>query len=148
MAHRVLQTNERFRSRLKGWEERAKALGVGMTGYLPAEELDRRWVRGTVGVLPYTSPSGASASFSMFAERGIPVVASDLPEFRFLRDRGAGTHIVAPTAAALRRAIDTLASEEKTWAEESAKQLVFARANTWSGFVERLSALLHLPGSG
>lgn len=59
-------------------------------GYLSLEEIRKLFSTcKPIGVLPYRSVSGSSASAIFFIERGIPIITTDLDEFRQLKDLGA-----------------------------------------------------------
>lgn len=136
--HPVLSGRPEFRSAVERWQQRAARIGVAMPGYLEAEALDRALAGPTVGMLPYTSASGASASFGLFAERGVPVVASDLPEFRFLEEQGAGVVVVPPTTVGLVDAARALMGDRPRWAELAARQRSFSASHTWENFARQL----------
>ncbi|MCI4340607.1 MAG: glycosyltransferase [Thermoplasmata archaeon] len=140
--HPVLSQRPAFRQQLDGWTERARSLGVAMPGYLSPDDLSDTLAGRSVGVLPYTSASGASASFSLFAERGVPVVATDLPEFRFLARSGAGITLVPPSVEAIAAAVERLRGDPELWEVQAGRQRTFARENDWAGFVGRIRGLL------
>ncbi len=143
--HPILEHRIEFRAQLDRWSKRARALGVTMPGYLDDDALSSLLAGRSVGVLAYTSASGASASFSIFAERGIPVVATDLPEFRFLQAAGAGVVLVPPTAAGVAAAVGRLVADPTWWTAQSLRQRAFSEQNDWRSFVARLGALLSGP---
>lgn len=131
--HALLTTDERYRKFLDEIRGRAESVGAELTGYLPDQELSRQLERAFVGVLPYTSTTGASASFTQLAGAGVPVIATDLAEFRALRDEGAGILLVPPDSEAIRQQIVRLLREDATWDELSRRQLEYAKLHTWSG---------------
>ena len=138
--HRVLSERAEFGAAVRTWTERAASARVAMPGFLPSDELDRLMSGRTIGVLPYTSSSGASASFGLFAERGVPVIASDLPEFRFLQECGAGIVLAPAHAKELATAVRGLLDDPSAWSELARRQAEFAKGHDWAGFVRELVA--------
>ncbi len=140
--HRVLSEDSAFRTRVAGWEGRARQLGVSTPGYLSPSDLSRELDGRAIGVLPYSSASGASAAFTLFAERGIPVVASDLPEFRYLKELGAGITLIDPRGGELSRTLEYITSSSSAWSEMSRMQKDFSERYSWEKFVERLAPMV------
>ena len=136
--HPILSHEPKFRQRVERWEERANRLGVRQPGFLTADQLDFEFKENTIGVLPYTSASGASASFQLFAERAIPVVASHLPEFQYLARSGAGVLTAPPTEDDLSRAVLRLSSDHALWLQLARMQAKFAQDNSWGPFIDGL----------
>lgn len=136
--HLGLSASEEFQHRVDIWRTRALEAGVRLPGFLSATELDSEFKGPTVGVLPYTSVSGASASFQLFAERGVPVVASDLPEFRYLRDCGAGVLLAPPSVEKTAAAIECVIGDRDLWNELASRQETFNARYSWDNFVRIL----------
>jgi len=55
---------------------------VEFMGYIPEEELPELFSTSSVMVLPYTSATGASGVAHLGAQYGVPIVSSDIAEFR------------------------------------------------------------------
>ena len=55
---------------------------VEFMGYIPEEELPELFTTSSVMVLPYTSATGASGVAHLGAQYGVPIVSSDIAEFR------------------------------------------------------------------
>lgn len=152
--HRVLSATPPFQTQVRVWANRARALRVTMPGYLADPALDAAMRGRAVGLLPYTSASGASASFGMYASRGVPVVTSALPEFLYLEKVGAGIVPVAGGPEAYVASLRRLIEDPDLWDELASRQREFAIRNSWSSFVARLLdryAILgrtSLPGTG
>jgi glycosyltransferase involved in cell wall biosynthesis len=142
--HRLLSRDSVFAVKIDQWATRAKQLNVSLPGFLSPEGLDSVLFGKSIGVLPYTSASGASASFQMFAERGIPVVASDLPEFRYLGDCGAGILVGPPTVESLAEIIGKVLQEPQLWTRLVAKQVAFSHRFGWESFTDELVTRFHL----
>lgn len=130
--HSLLQSDERYRRFLAEIREHAQRVGTELAGYLPDQELASQLERAFVAILPYTSTTGASASFTQLAGAGLPVVATDLPEFRALRDGGAGIVLVSPDGESIRAAVEQLLRETATWNELSRRQLEYAKRHPWT----------------
>jgi len=137
--HAVLSRRPEFAALSQHWLDRARSEGVSTPGFLPPAELDRALAGRTIGLLPYTSASGASASFGLFAERGVPVVTSDLPEFRYLADQGAGVVVTPPGGEAAAGAVEGLLRDPRRWSELADRQVAFAREHSWERFVAALA---------
>jgi glycosyltransferase involved in cell wall biosynthesis len=145
--HRLLSGNPDFQRRVALWRERAHQLGVATPGYLTASELDAALSGWTIGVLPYTSSSGASASFQLFTERAVPVVATELPEFRYLEESGAGILIAPATVEGFSTAIHRLSTDRKLWFELAERQAAFSRRFSWDSFTTALLSRMEIQGA-
>jgi len=55
-------------------------------GYIAEEEIPQLFQSSTVAVLPYTSSAGSSGIAHLACTYGVPIVASDIPDFRRLAD--------------------------------------------------------------
>jgi len=56
------------------------------TGYVAEEDIPQLFQSSSVAVLPYTSSAGSSGIAHLACTYGVPVVASDIPDFRRLAD--------------------------------------------------------------
>jgi glycosyltransferase involved in cell wall biosynthesis len=145
--HAVLSPDVAFRASVEAWTDSALKAGIRMPGFQSASELDAELSTSVVGVLPYSSVSGASASFQLFAERGVPVLASDLPEFQYLRAQGAGILLAAPTLDAMSESLTGLLSDQNAWRKLAEGQVEFSRRYSWDTFVDGLIGLSPRTGS-
>jgi glycosyltransferase involved in cell wall biosynthesis len=136
--HAGLNSDHGFRELVARWRKVANEIPVATPGFLEGPALDRLLSGRTIGVLPYTSVSGASASFRLFSERGVPVVASDLPEFRYLQEQGAGLVLVPPAADAIGEAVRRLILEPRAYEDLISRQLDFSARTSWPPFVSSL----------
>ena len=59
---------------------------VEFLGYIPEEDISDLFSKSSVLVLPYTSATGASGVAHLAAEFGVPIVSSDIPDFREMCD--------------------------------------------------------------
>lgn len=70
---------------------------VHITGYLDRGEMEKLVARAALAVFPFRTVT-ASASAAWAIACGTPVAATDLPEFRSMRDDGAGIELLPSTA--------------------------------------------------
>ena len=56
------------------------------TGYIAEEDIPQLFQSSSVAVLPYTSSAGSSGIAHLACTYGVPIVASDIPDFRRLAD--------------------------------------------------------------
>ena len=59
---------------------------ISFIGYVPEDAIGELLQRSTVAVLPYTSSAGSSGIAHLACTYGVPIVASDIPDFRRLAD--------------------------------------------------------------
>jgi glycosyltransferase involved in cell wall biosynthesis len=59
---------------------------VEFLGYIPEEDISDLFSKSSVLVLPYTSATGASGVAHLAAQFGVPIVSSDIPDFREMCD--------------------------------------------------------------
>ena len=72
---------------LKSIRERlASRSDVIFTGYVAEEDIPQLFQSSSVAVLPYTSSAGSSGIAHLACTYGVPIVASDIPDFRRLAD--------------------------------------------------------------
>src|SRR5207248_8727508 len=64
----------------------SKLKEVSFIGYVSEEDVAQLLQRSTVAVLPYTSSAGSSGIAHLACTYGVPIVASDIPDFRRLAD--------------------------------------------------------------
>jgi glycosyltransferase involved in cell wall biosynthesis len=59
---------------------------VKFTGYVPEEDIPQLFQSSTVAVLPYTSSAGSSGIAHLACTYGVPIITSDIPDFRRLAE--------------------------------------------------------------
>jgi glycosyltransferase involved in cell wall biosynthesis len=59
---------------------------ISFIGYVAEEDIGKLLQRSTVAVLPYTSSAGSSGIAHLACTYGVPMVASDIPDFRRLAE--------------------------------------------------------------
>jgi glycosyltransferase involved in cell wall biosynthesis len=67
-------------------EKLASRSDVLFTGYVAEEDIPQLFQSSSVAVLPYTSSAGSSGIAHLACTYGVPIVASDIPDFRRLAD--------------------------------------------------------------
>ncbi len=89
--HPVLSKTEKGRDYITNLLSLLSEVGVDFRGYVSEKEIrDLLSKRRLIGILPYKATSGSSYAATYFMELGIPLITSDLPEFRCLYEYGAG----------------------------------------------------------
>jgi glycosyltransferase involved in cell wall biosynthesis len=61
---------------------------IEFTGYVPEEKIPEIFGTASFLVMPYTSATGASGVANLAAAHGVPIVCSDIPDFREMSDSG------------------------------------------------------------
>jgi glycosyltransferase involved in cell wall biosynthesis len=59
---------------------------ISFVGYVPEEDIPQLFQQSTVVVLPYTSSAGSSGIAHLACTYGVPIIASDIPDFRRLAE--------------------------------------------------------------
>jgi glycosyltransferase involved in cell wall biosynthesis len=67
-------------------EKLASRSDIIFTGYIAEEDIPQLFQSSSVAVLPYTSSAGSSGIAHLACTYGVPIVASDIPDFRRLAD--------------------------------------------------------------
>jgi glycosyltransferase involved in cell wall biosynthesis len=57
---------------------------IAFLGYVPEESIADLFREATLAVMPYTSSAGSSGVAHLAAQYGVPVIVSDIPDFREL----------------------------------------------------------------
>jgi len=109
---------------------------VVFLGYAPEEKLLEVLEDTGVVVLPYATCTGTSGVLHFLACFGKPIVATDLPEFRELRDEGAGILLVDRDPEAFFEAIIKLMDDEELCTTLGEMNRAFAQGRTWDKVVQ------------
>ena len=111
--------------------------GIKMTGYIGLRELERLLSEFSfVGVLPYVSSSGSSYSAIFLVERGIPLIATPLPEMVELETLGAGIRVVEREPKAITDALSDLCTNVDSYREMQKQQESYCAKNTFENFAK------------
>ncbi len=137
-AHRVLSQDPKVATWFQGVRARAEKAGVRLTGYLEETQMNETLQGCSLALLPYTSTSGASASFSTLAAAGIPVIASALPEFELVHEKGAGVVLVPPRPEEFLAAVRRLLADPQELSRLASLQRAFAQKYSWGAFAQQL----------
>jgi glycosyltransferase involved in cell wall biosynthesis len=97
---------------------------IHFTGYVPEEQIPDLFQSATVVALPYSSATGASGVAHLACAYGVPMVSSDLPDFRHMAmEEGMAISFYTPgeTHELAERLLEILASPERqmTMAQEN-----------------------------
>jgi len=105
---------------------------IKVTGYIPEHDLQRIFTSSTAVVLPYKESVWSSGVFTLASSYGIPVIASDLPDFRELVKEGAGI-ILFPTGdrEALAKTMELVLSDKELQRKLGEANLEWARKNSF-----------------
>lgn len=113
--------------------------GIQVTGYISEEEISRLLrTHKCVGILPYKTTSGSSYAATYFFERGIPVIASDLEEFRFFQEKGAGILPIRRSAEVFAAKLKEILETPELYDALSNKSEAYSKLFSISKFVSEL----------
>jgi glycosyltransferase involved in cell wall biosynthesis len=143
--HRVLSSYAAFRLWLDTTYTSLRSVDATLAGRLADPELDQLLDSSTIGLLPYSSTSGGTAAFTRLASAQLPVVATNQPEFVWLRSQGAGILIADEGADGFRRAVLKLTQDPGLWSALSAQQRSYVEHHSWQEFVRDLLTLVDAP---
>ncbi len=89
---------------------------IEFTGYVPEEKIPEIFGTASFMVMPYTSATGASGVANLAAAHGVPIICSDVPDFREMGESG-GLAIkfypIGDKAALARNMIELLENEKE-----------------------------------
>lgn len=109
---------------------------VVFLGYTPKEKLPKVLEDTRVIALPYTTCTGTSGVVHLLACFEKPMVVTDLPEFRELRNEGAGIMLVNRDPGAFSEAITKLMEDEELYTTLGEMNQAFAQGRTWDKVVQ------------
>lgn len=110
---------------------RPRPLEVEYVGYVPDENLGRLLQRTRVVVLPYRTATGTSGVLHLVCHAGVPVVATDLPEFRELQEDGASMLLTAQNPKSMAEKIQLLLEDDRLWKQMSQRNIEFSLSRSW-----------------
>jgi glycosyltransferase involved in cell wall biosynthesis len=112
---------------------------IKVTGYIPEHDLQRIFTSSTAVVLPYKESVWSSGVFALASIYGIPVIASDLPDFRELVKEGAGI-ILFPSGdrEALSKTMELVLNDKELQRKLGEANLQWARKNSFDQVSRRL----------
>ncbi|MDA8142786.1 MAG: hypothetical protein M0T81_02245 [Thermoplasmatales archaeon] len=141
--HPVLSKTSDGQQYMKVLTLKLKEASVKVVGFLSDEDLgglitDHK----CISILPYITTSGSSYAAIFSIEMGIPVIASNLEEFRVLQEYGAGIQIVNRTVLDMSHAIQELLGDEFRYEKVVASNVSYCRKYS---ALRLISDLLHIP---
>lgn len=146
--HRVLSSQKGFQAWLSKTKENLQGVDAELLGRIPNNDLDEYLTQCDLAVLPYSSTSGGTAAFSRLAAAGLPVIATDLPEFKWLKSLGAGIVICESRSEAFSGAIRGLLRNPDLLDSLRKSQLAFASKFSDVRFASFLMQLVRSKRSG
>ena len=117
--------------------------GVEFLGFLTDDELSSVFGSSVALVLPYVSATGTSGVLHVVSAAGLPVVATDLIEFRQSQAEGAGL-ILAEDAGDIAHAVDRLIEDESYWNEVSMRSRRFGAGRSWDNVCSEFVSLFRM----
>ena len=138
-SHLVLSKTEKGKEYINDLISRLSDVGVEIRGYIQEKEMDKLVSEmRIVGILPYVTTSGSSYAAIFFIERGIPIIASDLPEFRALYDHGAGIILSERTLEKFSSNIEKLRNNKEFYQDLVNKNKCYCIKNSINNFLDEL----------
>jgi len=104
---------------------------IEFTGYVPDDQLPSLFEKVDVAVLPYHTCTGTSGVAHLLSSYGVPIVATDLPEFRNLFDEGCGIIFSSHDPDSLAERIEQVLDKPDLARELGERSLRFAQGRTW-----------------
>jgi glycosyltransferase involved in cell wall biosynthesis len=104
--------------------------GVEYLGHLSDDELQSVFKATVALLLPYSTATGTSGVLHLVSSCGLPVVATDLIEFRQSQAEGAGL-VLVKDAAGMAQAAMRLIEDKEYWKELSERSRAFAKSRSW-----------------
>ena len=145
--HSLLASSHDYQRRLSDTIQRWRLAGIEFYGHVDDSHFNALISRADLGLLPYKNTQGASAAFASLASFGIPVVASDLPEFRWLRALGAGVILAHLDADSFSNAIVELIDNHEKLFQLRRKQIDYASKYSHRAFVQLLARVVSESGA-
>lgn len=121
--------------------ERGLASRVRITGYLPAEEMERVTAECDAALFPFRRVTG-SGTLALAQGLGMPILATGRPALKDLREEGAGLVLLDPSDP--RRWLQAAASllgDPAALRSCAARNREFARANGYDRLARRMEAI-------
>jgi len=104
---------------------------VQFTGYVPDEKLQNLFEKVDVVVLPYHTCTGTSGVAHLASSYGVPIIATDIPEFRELIEDGCGIILSPNDPRALSQKMELILNNSELARKLRRQNLCFASKRTW-----------------
>src|SRR5580658_1200979 len=127
--HPVLLSDPNYARTIDRLVARMSELGVSYIPFVADDQLCSVLAGCRVGILPYTSTTGTSASFTTLAAAGLPVVATNLREFQELSRDGAGIRLTDGDPRSLAHSVRDLLRQPTEVETLSRSQFAYAAAH-------------------
>ncbi len=138
-SHLVLSKTDKGKEYIENLISKLSYEGVEIKGYIQEKDLNKLISeRRLVGILPYVATSGSSYAAVFFIERGIPIIASDLPEFRALYEHGAGIVLSERTQDKFSLNIETLRNNHEIYKDLMNKNKCYCKKYSLDNFLDEL----------
>lgn len=142
-AHRMLKEDPGYLKFLDTVEQEARALHAQRLPRVHERDLPSLMSKVDLGILPYSACQGGSAVASLFISYRIPILATDLPEFKELAEMGGGVVLSPYDPKEFSRRMKDLLENPVFLDGLRDKQEAFGRMFNWGNFVERLLEYIH-----
>ncbi len=138
--HKIISLTREGREYFNTLSDELSSSGVLLTGYITNTELEKlNSENRVIGILPHVLTSGSSYTASFLIERGIPLVCSDLPEFAWMRENGAGIVTVRREPEAFAREILKIFQDSGLYESLVAKNHLYSKNNQITRVVDVLT---------
>ncbi len=141
--HRILSEDPMYRAFLADLRSRAQAQRITCIPKIPSKHLPKLMAKVDLGVLPYADCQGACAAANLLISHHIPILATDLPEFRELADQGSGIVLSPRDFREFARRMKETVGNPRLMEHLRAKQKQYGERFSWESFIERLLDHLH-----
>ena len=140
--HRLLKNDPAYQQFLTRLRARSEAQHITLIPKVPNENLPDLMARVDLGVLPYEACQGGCAAASLLIAHRVPILATDLPEFRELADLGSGMVLSSKNPEEFARRIKETMENPNLIANLRSMQERYAKKYSWESFMDRLIELL------
>ena len=136
--HRILSEDPMYRAFLARLRSRAQAQRITCIPKIPSKHLPKLMAKVDLGVLPYAHCQGACAAATLLISYHIPILATDLPEFRELADQGSGIVLSPRDFREFARRMKKTVGNPRLMEDLRARQKQYAQRFSWESFTDRL----------
>ena len=134
--HPILATTSDGKNYIDSLTGEMRRSGIEFSGYLTDHSLEKIIEEHRcVGILPYKMTSGSSYAAIFLIERGIPLIASDLEEFRALQQNGAGIKVTDRTPTCLSSKLNEILGDPNNYYTMVESNIAYCKIYSISNFV-------------
>jgi glycosyltransferase involved in cell wall biosynthesis len=116
---------------LEDFESVSSRRNVEFTGYVPEDRLPSLLEEVSMVILPYHTCTGTSGVAHLASSYGVPIIATDLPEFRELADEGCGLVLSLHDPESLADKMEEVLDNSDLTSQLVQRNLLFAKKRTW-----------------